>query len=625
MSSNEWEQARIYVKRLREKGHTDDEIRQIMIEGGWEEDEVEAVWQRLDVPLSAAAPEPASGTEATGDPVPFVRREIARWRDEHLISSPLAARLLAEYGAGPGRAPSERVAVRDAATTPESPSPKLAMPITPGMVLLYVGGLLILIASFMLVSHVWKGLGPGGQFALILLVTAGVYGAGAWVHLTQPDRRVAATVMLFFGCLLIPAALFLGAKWLVGDTDLGEGVWLLLVMATFAAHAGTLHRFHSPLLAFPYPLCFLWFVSHWSSLGPSARFALVVLPTMALYWAGTHLRLTKPDRRSAADMMLFAACVLVPWTLLLTAQWVLGETNPGGAAWLLIVAATFAVHVGTSCRFRSQLFAASYLVCFPWFVAHWPDLGPSSRFALVFLPTVTLYYVGVRLHLKERERQATADVMLLAGGLLAPWTLLQAALWVSPDNALEPAALWIIAAVTLAIHVETLHRFPSPLLTILYPFTVIWLAMETAAVATPEGHSLSSSGVGGALLASGLVLLVAGIYHAQQQKPAYALVPDIVGVLALVIGLATLGADGHHPGWEFLSFVASLGLIAGSVPQKNHIYLLAGAIFLTINIFWIGFEYFGESAGLPLTLLICGALSMAAGYMAHRVRKEHIE
>jgi len=612
---------REYVESARAEGNSDDEIRQALIEAGWTETDLAALSLGLAVP-SAAAAQPASATDAAGDAVPFVRDEIARWRDEGLVSSRLAERLLAEYEAGPAPAPSPRAPA--AAAAPEYEWPRLAIPMTPGMVLLYIGGLLILIAGFMLVSHVWVDLGPGGQFALVFLATAGVYGAGAWVHVTQPERRVAAAVMLFFGCLLIPAALFLGAKWLLGDADLGEGAWLLIVTATFAAHAGTLYRFHSPLLRVPYPLCFLWFVSHWSGLGPSARFALVVLPTVALYWAGTRLRLTKPDRRVVADQMLFVACVLVPWVLLLTAQWLLGDSDPGEAVWFLIVVATFAVHAGTFYRFRSQLLAAPYLVCFPWFAAHWVGLGPSGRFALVLLPTVALYYVGVYLHLTERQRRAAADQVLFAACLLVPWTLLLGALWVAPDSALDPGVLWVIAAVTLAIHLGTLYRFPSQLLTIAYPLTLIWLAMETVAVVTPEGHSLSSNGVGGALLASGLVLLAAGIYHAQQQKPAYALAPDVVGVLALLIGLATLGADGHHPGWEFLSFVASLGLIAGSVPQKNQIYLLAGAVFLTINIFWIGFEYFGESAGLPLTLLICGALSMAAGYMVHRVRKEHI-
>ncbi len=41
MSSNEWEQGLAYVKKLREDLHTDDEIRQIMLEVGWEEEQIE--------------------------------------------------------------------------------------------------------------------------------------------------------------------------------------------------------------------------------------------------------------------------------------------------------------------------------------------------------------------------------------------------------------------------------------------------------------------------------------------------------------------------------------------------------------------------------------------------------
>ena len=43
MSSNEWEQARAYVERLRQKGRTDEQIRQIMLKGGWTEEQVEKI------------------------------------------------------------------------------------------------------------------------------------------------------------------------------------------------------------------------------------------------------------------------------------------------------------------------------------------------------------------------------------------------------------------------------------------------------------------------------------------------------------------------------------------------------------------------------------------------------
>ncbi len=40
-SGNEWEQARAYVRMLREKGHADEDIRQMALERGWTEEQVE--------------------------------------------------------------------------------------------------------------------------------------------------------------------------------------------------------------------------------------------------------------------------------------------------------------------------------------------------------------------------------------------------------------------------------------------------------------------------------------------------------------------------------------------------------------------------------------------------------
>jgi uncharacterized integral membrane protein len=43
-------------------------------------------------------------------------------------------------------------------------------------------------------------------------------------------------------------------------------------------------------------------------------------------------------------------------------------------------------------------------------------------------------------------------------------------------------------------------------------------------------------------------------------------------------------------------------------------------LFLVINIFRIGMQYFGDQVGLPLTLLACGALTIGAGLMVQRMR-----
>jgi hypothetical protein len=53
MAGDESEQARAYVRMLRRQGRSDEDVREMMLADGWEEDELEALWQQLDVPLDA--------------------------------------------------------------------------------------------------------------------------------------------------------------------------------------------------------------------------------------------------------------------------------------------------------------------------------------------------------------------------------------------------------------------------------------------------------------------------------------------------------------------------------------------------------------------------------------------
>jgi len=64
MSGNEWEQGRAYVRRLREELHTDDEIRQTMLEGGWEEEQIEELLAPKRPPAGPATAAPASRRRA---------------------------------------------------------------------------------------------------------------------------------------------------------------------------------------------------------------------------------------------------------------------------------------------------------------------------------------------------------------------------------------------------------------------------------------------------------------------------------------------------------------------------------------------------------------------------------
>jgi hypothetical protein len=257
----------------------------------------------------------------------------------------------------------------------------------------------------------------------------------------------------------------------------------------------------------------------------------------------------------------------------------------------------------------------------------WKDLGNGGRFLLALLPTGILYAAGASLHVRAPKQRVMAAVMLFFACILVPLTLGMGMVWLFGDTYVSGASetrWFILAALTLAIHLATLSLFRSPALTIPYPLSFLWVALQGAQI----GHSGHYAGqdriISGAVLVAGLLLLAVGYFMAERKRPAYAVMPDLAGSFATLTALAALGADGHQPVWEFLSIVASLGAIAASCYRKNQTFLFVGALFLIVNIFSIGFEYFANTTGMPVTLLLCGALSMAAGYGIQRVRKEFI-
>ena len=342
---------------------------------------------------------PPQPPPAPTDPISFVKSEIARWQKGGLISARLAQRLLLDYT--PRKA-------TDRPFSPQDDWPRMNVPMTPGMVLLYLGGILILTAALMLVSQFWQDLGRWGRFALVLMPTAGLYAYGGWRYSAAKEGRLGALVMVFFGCLVAPLAFGLGLDAITqGHVD--SGGMVMVALASLALHLASLYLFRSPVLTIPYPLALLW---------------------------------------------------------------VFGQ------------------------------------------------VGDAS----------------------------------LGSGY----------------------------------------------------------------------HSGEERLVFGCVLAGGLILVAIGAYLGQVRRHAYAAVPDLVGSFAALLSIFILGVDHHEHFWQALLIVASLGALAASVYRRNQTYLFAGAIFLMVGIFSIGFEYFENTAGLPLTLLICGALTIAVGFGVQRVRKEYM-
>lgn len=250
----------------------------------------------------------------------------------------------------------------------------------------------------------------------------------------------------------------------------------------------------------------------------------------------------------------------------------------------------------------------------------WKELGEGGRVAMVGVPVAALYGVGAYLFRLDMGRRVTGTVLLLFACLAAPAVFFLAVDLIlgGPGGTEVPV---IVAAATLVLHAATLTAFRSPVLTIPYPFSLIWLMGSAGDVVAPRSGEMT---VWVGVLLGGLALTALAIVTRLQSKSSYATMPDVVGTFTALFALTALGEGGHRAAWETLAYLACLGAIAASIYRKSQVYLIAGSLILMLNILAVGFELFAHAVGLPITLLVSGTLIIGAGYAVQRVRHEYI-
>jgi len=107
---------------------------------------------------------------------------------------------------------------------------------------------------------------------------------------------------------------------------------------------------------------------------------------------------------------------------------------------------------------------------------------------------------------------------------------------------------------------------------------------------------------------------------------------DLVGVSRIFGTLAILGftfisaTDTYAVTWqkttmEAIAFLASIAFIAASVKWQSQTFLYGGAAFLFFLIIYVNFEHFADRIGMPIALLISGALLIGLGLGTERLSK----
>jgi hypothetical protein len=258
----------------------------------------------------------------------------------------------------------------------------------------------------------------------------------------------------------------------------------------------------------------------------------------------------------------------------------------------------------------------------------WASVGAAGRIAFVWAPTVALYALGEALIRREGRGRPAPLALIFFAAILTPF-----ALGVLINEAPMPFDLCcnffghgrreaghtvFVAGLSLAFHVAALIRTRSSLLTVPACGSFVFLLPSATEWMLP--HQGSGRLVALAILLAGILLLSAGQWARRAAADAFAVVPEVAGSVVTLMATTILGAEGRGA-WELLAGAAPLAMTAAGCAPSRARYLPAGLLFLVVNIFRIGLQYFRSSIGLPVTLMLCGLAAMSAGYAVQRVRR----
>ncbi|MFM7063846.1 MAG: hypothetical protein ACKO04_10215, partial [Actinomycetes bacterium] len=225
----------------------------------------------------------------------------------------------------------------------------------------------------------------------------------------------------------------------------------------------------------------------------------------------------------------------------------------------------------------------------------WEDVPLAGRLALVGVPTVAAAAAGwfLRAHSGPLGRLASVLWLLAVGGAAAFVALVCAD---GTDVAPETAA-----TVTLGV--------VAPLAVLAWGFQQRWLQL-LAMVGTITGlvaSSLHTAGVESAATIGIVVVAVGTGWFAQARVPLLrpALAGTVGGLVAAYAGAQAVSSVWAVPGTALI-VLGAVGLMALSIADRSTLELLMGAFALFTSLPRLMFEWFGDSIGAPLALLVCG-------------------
>ena len=129
------------------------------------------------------------------------------------------------------------------------------------------------------------------------------------------------------------------------------------------------------------------------------------------------------------------------------------------------------------------------------------------------------------------------------------------------------------------------------------------------------------------ILVTGLAYMLVAYFLSSTARQFLTGILYSLGALAFLISALALG--GFFPDqnifWELVFPLLVFGMIFASVMVKSRSLLFFGTLFLIVYIFKLTAEYFRNSLGWPLALVLAGMLIIAVGFYAVKINRKYLK
>lgn len=255
---------------------------------------------------------------------------------------------------------------------------------------------------------------------------------------------------------------------------------------------------------------------------------------------------------------------------------------------------------------------------------HWNELNPASRILVTFGSGVASYFAGI-LFLRRETSAQVAVAFFLISALVTPLGL-----GVIFDNAeynVGTAGVQsVISGIVLAAYLASYFVFRHNIFVIFDSIFGAWFFFAFTSWLVGSQPILWNNFNNYRFLVLGIAYMAFGYSFRTTSREPLSEAHYFFG-LASFLG-AALALGGWTPEqnifWELIFPGLVFAAIFLSIPLKSRAFLGLGSLFLLMYIFKITAEYFQESLGWPLTLVIAGFALIGIGYLAFYLNKKYI-